>query len=266
MALALRLFLLLLLAVALPARAAQAAPLQARGADWDGDMAYPDALLDDSLDLLENAGGPPRWKNADTGHKKSLEAAKHLDQMLRDLERRRVMDQISQWKEAHPGGSSGSVPTSTPGRKAMPGAGTGTGEVLVKSHKNAQNPPSTPRVFCPQDVRKSCMIGTVVTLFTVPLSMVVCCVGFRWWKEKKDAAAAAPASWPRSHDSPSPPGSPETVGFGSSQTWPPQQQLSKKAEHQHSVPPPRPPSPAVKRKPPEIPPPPPLPSPPPWSS
>ncbi|XP_053824601.1 uncharacterized protein LOC128802320 isoform X2 [Vidua chalybeata] len=65
MALALRLFLPLLLAVALPARAAQAAPLQARGA------------------------GPPPWKNGDTGDKKSLEAARHLDQMLSDVERRR---------------------------------------------------------------------------------------------------------------------------------------------------------------------------------
>ncbi|XP_053789793.1 uncharacterized protein LOC128783187 isoform X3 [Vidua chalybeata] len=95
MALALRLFLPLLLAVALPARAAQAAPLQARGAAWDGDMAYPDAQLDDSLVnsvgeiLLENAGGPSPWKNSDTGDKKSLEAARHLDQMLSDLERRR---------------------------------------------------------------------------------------------------------------------------------------------------------------------------------
>ncbi|XP_053809344.1 uncharacterized protein LOC128793907 isoform X3 [Vidua chalybeata] len=59
MALALRLFLLLLLAVALPARAAQAAPLQVRGADWDHNLHDLDALLDDSLKMLENAGDNP---------------------------------------------------------------------------------------------------------------------------------------------------------------------------------------------------------------
>ncbi|XP_058715729.1 uncharacterized protein LOC131589898 [Poecile atricapillus] len=110
------------------------------------------------------------------------------------------------------------------------------------------------------------MIGTVVTLFTVPLSMVLCYAGFQWWKNKKRHPAAAPAYQPRRRDSASPPGSPETASFDSSQTWPQKQVSTWKAEHQHSVPPPRPPSPAVKRKPPEIPPPPPLPSRPPWSS
>ncbi|XP_023803707.1 wiskott-Aldrich syndrome protein family member 2-like [Cyanistes caeruleus] len=161
-------------------------------------------------------------------------------------------------------GSNVSVPAPDAGKEEMPGPGTG--EALGKSNINAENAPSTPRVFCPQDVRKSCMIGTVVTLFTVPLSMVLCYVGFRWWKDKKRRPAAAPASRPRRRDSPSPPGSPKTVRFDSSQTWPQKEESFQKAEHQHSVPPPRPPSPAVKQKPPEIPPPPPLPSRPPWSS
>ncbi|XP_053789618.1 uncharacterized protein LOC128783046 isoform X2 [Vidua chalybeata] len=125
MALALRLFLPLLLAVALPARAAQAAPLQARGAGWDGNMAYPDALLDDSLNLLENAGGPPLSKNTDTGDKKSLEAARHLDQMLSDLERRREMNQKAVLKAAFPGGSSGPLAAPAAGSEAMPGTVTG---------------------------------------------------------------------------------------------------------------------------------------------
>nr|XP_041567635.1 uncharacterized protein LOC115491619 isoform X2 [Taeniopygia guttata] len=231
--------------------------------DWDRDMAYMENLVKDSLRNLNRGGGPPGEMNQDREDKKSLEAARHLDQMLSDLERRRAMNQESLQKVAVPERSSGLVPAFTAGGQAVPG--TGTGEMLGKSSTNTQNGPSTPRIFCPQDVRRSCMIGTVVTLFTVPFSMVLCYVGFQWWKQKKHAAAA-PASRPRRRDSLLSPGSPESVGFGSSQTWPQQQHLPTKAEPQHSVPPPRPPSPAVRQKLPEIPPPPPLPIPPPWSS
>ncbi|KAL9838977.1 uncharacterized protein GJ701_010005 [Geothlypis trichas] len=201
--------------------------------------------------------------NRGTEDKKSLEAAKLLDQMLSDLERRRAMEQKSMQTGPYPVESNGFVSASDAGKEEMPDMGT---EMLGKSDTNAQNPRNTPRIICPQDVRRSCMIGTVVTLFTVPISMVLCYVGFRWWKGKKRHAAAAPASRPRRRASPSPPESPETVAFDSSHMWPRHQQLPKKAEHQPSLPPPRPPSPAVKRKPSEIPPPPPLPSPLPWSS
>ncbi|XP_053789427.1 uncharacterized protein LOC128782919 isoform X8 [Vidua chalybeata] len=183
MALALRLFLPLLLAVALPARAAQAAPLQARGAAWDGDMAFPDAQLDDSLEnsvgeiLLENAGGPSPWKNSDTGDKKSLEAARHLDQMLSDLERRREMDQRALLKAALPEGSRGSVPAPDTGREEMPDSATE--DIITETGIFAPDPVRLPRIVCPQDVRRSCMIGTVVTLFTVPLVLIGCYLGIR---------------------------------------------------------------------------------------
>ncbi|KAF4795716.1 hypothetical protein TURU_090802 [Turdus rufiventris] len=89
MALALRLFLLLLLAVALPARAAQAAPWRAEGAGWDRIMDYVELPVNDGLNMPEHDGGPPRWKNQDVEDKKSLEASKLLDKMLSDLQRRR---------------------------------------------------------------------------------------------------------------------------------------------------------------------------------
>ncbi|XP_056357425.1 uncharacterized protein LOC130258242 isoform X2 [Oenanthe melanoleuca] len=165
-----------------------------------------------------------------------------------------VMKQKNVQMLAYPRGSNGSVPTPDEGKEEMAGKGTGTGEALGKSDTDVKNPSTTPRVFCPQDVRKSCMIGTVVTLFTVPLSMVLCYVGFQWWKGRKHRRAAAPASRRRRRDSPSPPESPRTTWFDSSQTRPQPQKHPRKAEHQPSVPPPRPPSPAVKKKPPEIPP------------
>ncbi|XP_023804366.1 uncharacterized protein LOC111945973 isoform X3 [Cyanistes caeruleus] len=58
MAFALRLFLLLLLAVALPDRAAQAAPWRAQGADWNHHMDYLE-VMNDGLKFLEDVGAKP---------------------------------------------------------------------------------------------------------------------------------------------------------------------------------------------------------------
>ncbi|CAN8173963.1 unnamed protein product, partial [Coccothraustes coccothraustes] len=296
MALALSLFLLLLLAVALPARAAQAAPLQAWQADRDGYMDFLDALSDDGLKPLENAEGkfscPPTGKNEDTGDKKSLEAAKHLDQMLSDLERcremkrkavlkaalpiesrgslaaspagreaipgtvsgdesarmalpaawmedgletlgasagvsggrtfpgplvdvankpsshrrgplrgrkktrkqnksleeskeleqilsdlerRREMEQKALLKAAYPAGSNGPMPETATGSKEMPDSATE--DIVTEAGIYAPDPVRLPRIVCPQDVRRSCMIGTVVTVLTVPLVLIVCYLG-----------------------------------------------------------------------------------------
>ncbi|XP_056364614.1 uncharacterized protein LOC130261953 [Oenanthe melanoleuca] len=124
MAFALRLFLLLLLAVALPARAAQAAPWRVQGASWDRDMGNLEKLVYDSSKILEHGEGDAGWKNEDVGDKKSLEAAKLLDKMLGDLERRRVMKGKIVLKAEFPGGSSGSaVAASATGGEAMPVTG-----------------------------------------------------------------------------------------------------------------------------------------------
>nr|XP_041573898.1 uncharacterized protein LOC115492415 isoform X2 [Taeniopygia guttata] len=151
--------------------------------DWDRDMAYMENLVKDSLRNLNRGGGPPGEMNQDREDKKSLEAARHLDQMLSDLERRRAMNQESLQKVTVPERSSGLVPAFTAGGQAVPG--TGTGEMLGKSSTNAQNGPSTRRIVCPQDVRRSCMIGTVVTLFSVPLVLMGCYLGIRKMYESR---------------------------------------------------------------------------------
>ncbi|XP_053814601.1 uncharacterized protein LOC128796717 isoform X2 [Vidua chalybeata] len=92
MALALRLFLPLLLAVALPARAAQAAPLQVQGADEHARKASPAA-----------------WLHAD----------------FQPLKPPAEMDREAVLKAEFPGGSSGSLAASAAGREAMPGTVTG---------------------------------------------------------------------------------------------------------------------------------------------
>ncbi|XP_077642335.1 uncharacterized protein LOC144247010 [Lonchura striata] len=57
--------------------------------DWYRDMAYMENLVKDSLKNVDRGGGPPREMNQDREDKKSLEAVKHLEKMLSDLERSR---------------------------------------------------------------------------------------------------------------------------------------------------------------------------------
>ncbi|XP_068034398.1 uncharacterized protein [Anomalospiza imberbis] len=150
MALALRLFLLLLLAVALPARAAQAALLQARGADEHARKASPAAWLQEDFQLLKppagvSAGktfqapllvaaqkpgshrrGPPTGNNKATGHKKPHEPSEHMRQMLKEmLQAGQEMEGEAVLKAEFPGGSSGSLAAPAAGREAMPGTVTG---------------------------------------------------------------------------------------------------------------------------------------------
>ncbi|XP_064524111.1 prophenin and tritrpticin precursor-like isoform X2 [Pseudopipra pipra] len=259
MALALRLFLLLLLAVALHARAAQAAPVPARGADEGAEEDSPAAWTDYGLDILGPTGGPPTGKNQPPGEKKSQEAMELLDKMLSELEKRREMDREAVLKAVVPKEINDSLPESPEGRKAMPG--TSKPDVVGKAGTKDQNPQSVRRVLCPQDVRKHCMVGTVVVLFTVPLAMILCYVGIRWWIDSK----GHPKHQPGLRRSPSPPESPRNVHLDTSRRGAQHQQPHRKLEPQPSVPPPRPPPvPQPRRQDlPDIPLPPPPPPPPP---
>ncbi|RMC04897.1 hypothetical protein DUI87_18072 [Hirundo rustica rustica] len=172
MALAVRLLLLLFLAVALPARAAQAAPWQARraakpvgegdlasqptskteplGDDWERDLDYLEALVEDGLKILEDAEGKfsvclscqknqchcgkslptshfpkhnlkvlPRGKNKATGHKTPHKAYKIMQQMLKEiLQGGQVMDQKTTQDETSPGETK--VPFAAPDAGAKP--------------------------------------------------------------------------------------------------------------------------------------------------
>ncbi|XP_017592776.1 PREDICTED: EF-hand and coiled-coil domain-containing protein 1 [Corvus brachyrhynchos] len=116
--------------------------------DWDRDLHHLESLVNDGLRILELDGSEPVGDGQATSQPMST-----TEPQREDEGRSRPFP----WESC----------------------------VLGKSDKNAQETPSSPRVFCPQDVRKSCMVGTVVTLITVPLSVVLCYVGFRWWKGKK---------------------------------------------------------------------------------
>ncbi|XP_053789436.1 uncharacterized protein LOC128782923 isoform X5 [Vidua chalybeata] len=115
MALALRLFLPLLLAVALPARAAQAAPLQVRGADEHARKASPAAWLHADFQPLK----PPAGVSAGKTFQAPFRVAAH-----KPSSHRREMDREAVLKAEFPGGSSGSLAASAAGREAMPGTVT----------------------------------------------------------------------------------------------------------------------------------------------
>ncbi|XP_053857561.1 uncharacterized protein LOC128820757 isoform X1 [Vidua macroura] len=121
--------------------------------------------------------GPPRGRNRATKHMKTLEESKELDQMLSDLERQHEMDQRALLKAALPGGSNGSVPAPDTRREEMPDSATE--DVITETGIFAPDPVRLPRIVCPQHARRSCMIGTVVTLFTVPLMLIGCYLGIR---------------------------------------------------------------------------------------
>ncbi|XP_056357423.1 uncharacterized protein LOC130258241 isoform X3 [Oenanthe melanoleuca] len=149
MALALRLFLLLLLAVALPARAAQAAPWPARGADErevsqvarlhedlqpleppavtdvSAGKAFPNPLADATQEPSSNPRGSLRRKKKPIGNSEIQDDSNLLDQMLSDLEISREIEEETGLAAPIPRGSSGSVPVSAAGREAMPGTVTG---------------------------------------------------------------------------------------------------------------------------------------------
>ncbi|XP_053789460.1 uncharacterized protein LOC128782932 isoform X1 [Vidua chalybeata] len=116
MALALRLFLPLLLAVALPARAAQAAPLQVRGADEHARKASPAAWLHADFQPLK----PPAGVSAGKTFQAPFLVAAH-----KPSSHRREMDREAVLKAEFPRGSSGSLAASAAGREVMPGTVTG---------------------------------------------------------------------------------------------------------------------------------------------
>ncbi|XP_053809577.1 uncharacterized protein LOC128794028 isoform X10 [Vidua chalybeata] len=83
--------------------------------------------LDAAHQQTSRRRGPPKEKTQDTAATKSHESNEFLRQTQKEAQGGQVTDQTSLQKEAHPGGSSGSVAAPAAGRKAMPGTGTGTG-------------------------------------------------------------------------------------------------------------------------------------------
>ncbi|XP_064287903.1 uncharacterized protein LOC135307257 isoform X2 [Passer domesticus] len=129
--------------------------------------------------------GPLRGRKKTTKQSESLEESNQADQILTGLERQRDMDQKALRKAALPGGNDGSVPATDAQREEMPDSATE--DVINETGIYAPDPVRLPRIVCPQDVRRTCMIGTVVTVITVPLVLIGCYFGIRKLYEHRGA-------------------------------------------------------------------------------
>ncbi|XP_053809337.1 uncharacterized protein LOC128793906 isoform X5 [Vidua chalybeata] len=175
---------------------------------------FPAPLVDVARKPSSHRRGPPAGKNKAKGHKKAQEPSKRMGQLLREMEQAgqdnpvaesdlasqptfrieplgdaEVMDETSQQKEAHPGGSSGSVPTSAAGRKAMPGTGTGTGDAASTT---APVPDSQKGIGrgCRWEAR--CLLQLMADVLFFNIFFMLFCVGiWCFWKIIQNASAAS---------------------------------------------------------------------------
>ncbi|XP_064272007.1 uncharacterized protein LOC135298372 isoform X2 [Passer domesticus] len=86
---------------------------------------FPGPLVDVARRPSSLGRGLLRLENKLRGESKFLEASKHMEKMLSDLERRQEVDGDAGQKAAFPEGSSGSMTASAVGLEAMPGTSTG---------------------------------------------------------------------------------------------------------------------------------------------
>ncbi|KAM9240318.1 uncharacterized protein RG961_015844 [Leptosomus discolor] len=196
-----RLFLLLLL-VALRARAARAAPWRARGADEGGGEGYPASRVDVGLEALGHPGdrpvlngfpafspaavlrpestpmgnasairrcrGPPRAKYPAEGAKKSLEPSEMLQPVQEEV--------FSQ-------GSAGSQPGSDKELVATPA--TSTADALGNKTTSAGHPQSTGGVSSHEKMSARLIIGTVFAVISLPPAILFCFVMICWLVARK---------------------------------------------------------------------------------
>ncbi|KAM6060059.1 uncharacterized protein LJ206_014479 [Theristicus caerulescens] len=266
-----RLLLILLLLVALHVRAAWAAPWRVQGADEGGGNGYPASRLDVGLEPLGHPGGPPRAKYQAEGGRKSPAPSEVVRQMLEELKRAHETDREAVQKEALPEGSGGSLPVSAEEREAMRAAGTpvlprpredhhsrvygfprADSDVLGETTTKVYNPQNIASGFCHQDVRRRCMIGTAVTVVSLPLAIVLCCVWLHRRRKRKERLSAASGAQRETGSRPSRPdsrtsrpGIPEsrTSRPSSPESWTQRQQPPHRPQTPARPPSPRPPRP-----------------------
>ncbi|XP_065543316.1 uncharacterized protein LOC136018207 [Lathamus discolor] len=185
--------LLLILLILPVAPQAAAAPWRARRAD----PLQGNSFLAPSAGLLpkpeSNPRGPPRAELQDEGRIMTPEPSEVLRQIVEELRRGHGMEQEAVQSEAAAGAHSISGPVSTQDTVAMqdtdmrvlsrPGEDqhdrvygfypldSGVDKERSSSTSSAQGAAG---FVCPQDVRRSCMIGTAAIVISVPLALVFC--------------------------------------------------------------------------------------------
>ncbi|XP_023803508.1 uncharacterized protein LOC111945046 [Cyanistes caeruleus] len=138
---------------------------------------YPAPFLIPAPKPVSHHRGPPSGRNKPTEDIKSLETSKHMDEMLSGLEKRHEMDQKSLQKAELPEECNGFVPDPTTQREEIPDSATE--DVITETGVYVEDAVRLPRIVCPQDICRSCMIGTVLTVFTVPLVLILSYFGIQ---------------------------------------------------------------------------------------
>ncbi|KAM4653846.1 uncharacterized protein AAGF69_010492 [Amazona ochrocephala] len=205
--------LLLILLFLLLASQAAAAPLRA----WRADPLQANSFLAPYADLVRkhesNTRGPPRAKLQDEGRITTPEPSEILRQILEDLRRGHGVHQEPVQSEGAAGGHSISGPVSAQDTAAMqdpdmpalsqPGEDQhsrvyafyplDSGTDKERSSSSTSSAQDATSFVCPQDVRRSCMIGTAAIVICVPLAFVMCFILYQ--RQKKHLSAAERTSW-----------------------------------------------------------------------
>ncbi|XP_072732281.1 uncharacterized protein [Ciconia boyciana] len=173
--------------------------------------------------------GPPRAKYQAEEGKKSPEPFEVPRQMLEQLERGHVRSKPGEESHGH---VYEFIRTDS--------------DVVGKTTTSGYKPQSVTSLFCPQDVRRRCMIGTAATVVSLPLAILLCCVVIQRRKSKQRLSAASGAQpesgvWPSRPDSRT--SRPGTPASRTQRQQPPL--LPEKPERPLSPRPPRPPSPSL---------------------
>ncbi|XP_075370467.1 uncharacterized protein LOC142415701 [Mycteria americana] len=113
--------------------------------------------------------GPPRAKYQAEGGKKSPEPSEVLRQMLEQLERGHVRSKPGEESHGH---VYEFIQTDS--------------DVAGKTTTSGYNPQSVASLFCPQEVRRGCMIGISAGLLFLPLLILLCCLMIQWWSNSKE--------------------------------------------------------------------------------
>ncbi|CAN8185783.1 unnamed protein product, partial [Coccothraustes coccothraustes] len=148
--------------------------------DWDSKLRILDAILDESLKILEDAKAEPVGKG---------DLASQPTFRIEPLGDGQVRHQKAGQKDVFPQGSRGRLAAPAAGRKAMPDTGLGTGGAAGPTARVPDSQKGPGKGFCKG---AGCWLGLMAGLLFLELIVILCCVQiWNWWKRKQSTSAAS---------------------------------------------------------------------------
>ncbi|XP_023804063.1 uncharacterized protein LOC111945624 isoform X6 [Cyanistes caeruleus] len=170
--------------------------------DWDRDMDYVEALVENGLKFMEDVGAKPLDEGDAASQPTPRTEALGDDEVTgvsagrtlpapgmvtahKPISHRRVVDQKAELQEAFPGGSSGSLAASAAEKKAMPGTGPDTGDT-TSTTQVPDSKKDIERAFCQG---MFCWIELIAGVLCLELIIMLCCFGI-WYACKRKRRTA----------------------------------------------------------------------------